>query len=329
MESMMMGGARVQRAPVARQLTMSGLSMNGLPFGGPLFSVGTEYLYLIHPSSGQVYRALLSGLAQGGLIWSSWGTPVTPVPKGVFGTVAPLSENVFLTLPGEIGGSYPGVGYRLDCSGPLPVGTKLTTALTSGVLYPIGTGQVAINGMLHFFGGDPTQPLPRPTMDVQTTDGGTPTKISSGTLPLPRGYMANCTDGEGIYIIGGMTTPDGSSVSRYTLNDFWRFDLVTRLWTQLPNFPGRVQYAAAEIISGKVYVYGGDPTGDVLSNYSTLAVYDTRTGVWTQYPYPQVGPRSATLTFQYNQKMYVVSGAARNPETGAYSYYNDVWEFTP
>ncbi len=110
--------------------------------------------------------------------------------------------------------------------------------------------------------------------------------------------------------------------------DFWHYDVVTKVWTRLADFPGVARYdAVAFVIGSNIYV----GTGDIAVKSAELNSgiykkdfysYNTLTGVWIQIPdFPE--NRGEAVAFTLNGKGYVSCG--RNGD-GAKS---DLYSFDP
>ncbi|KAL0731243.1 hypothetical protein Bca4012_027337 [Brassica carinata] len=102
--------------------------------------------------------------------------------------------------------------------------------------------------------------------------------------------------GCGIYIIGGMI--GGKPSSRVFLLDC-RF----HTWSNLPCMGVARAYAAAGVVDGKIYVFGGceDPNSDKWGE-----VFDPTTQTWDVLPKRLEGPYSTVLTLQLCTKALIL-----------------------
>jgi glucose/arabinose dehydrogenase/N-acetylneuraminic acid mutarotase len=173
-------------------------------------------------------------------------------------------------------------------------------------------GVTAVNNKVYVFGGLESFPAPV-NADVYEFDpaagpDGTWSLIS--TMPQPAGGMAVGVHNGLIYLAGGFTTHHDTSL---TSSNFWRFDPVTRVWTQLPDIPTYRDHVRGEFINGKFYVVGGRQDGQLFGRMGTLEVYDPATNQWStlaSMPTPRRGIASTVL-----EGRLVVLGGEKNPDT--------------
>jgi N-acetylneuraminic acid mutarotase len=136
------------------------------------------------------------------------------------------------------------------------------------------------------------------------------------TTSIVHGWgAAAVAPGDGfLYVLGGST--NGFRFSR--------FDPVSNTWTQLPSMPSvPVIEAAAAMLAGKIYVYGGYTS-------TIMQVYDVASGQWLSNktgPYP-VPVRGASFVV-IGGELYAVGGADINLNSMSglkkYNPSNDTW----
>ncbi|WP_165836437.1 Kelch repeat-containing protein [Taibaiella soli] len=179
--------------------------------------------------------------------------------------------------------------------------------------------------------------------------------FDSMNLPGCRRDVAMWECGGKIYTYGGSgysTNPAGAVAQ----SDFWKYDPQLNAWNWLngsdtpgqqpvygvkgvattSNYPGVRQVPLSWSLNGKLYLYGGNGTDE-------LWTYDTLSGYWTwikgnnavQTPTPVYGTRgvadtantpgarTASTTWVYNNKLYLLGGASGSVVKC------DLWEYNP
>ena len=129
------------------------------------------------------------------------------------------------------------------------------------------------------------------TINAPTITTGSPSSIRPGSREQAVGFI----DNDNVYIIGGDGT-DGNGILGY-LNDLWRYNMTTKLFTFLKGSTFRNQFS----------VYG---TQGIANNLN------------------KPGGRFGANAWVYNKKFYV-SGGYGFASSGASGYLNDMWEYKP
>ncbi|KAI0414521.1 hypothetical protein F5X98DRAFT_389782 [Xylaria grammica] len=182
----------------------------------------------------------------------------------------------------------------------------------------IGTGPVqehavaATSDDLYVIGGIENN-VTTSRRDVSAYNFKTSTWRSVAPIPLGLNHPnAVAVDGK-IYVLGGLTGPDGEPVWRYTTACFV-YDPDTDEWTTLPSMPeDQGRGASAVGVHGPiVYLAGGLRlsylTGDVFQeSVDTVTAYNTRTGEWVRLP-PLPEPRDHVGGAVINSTLFVVGG---------------------
>lgn len=127
--------------------------------------------------------------------------------------------------------------------------------------------------------------------------------------------------------VGTGTRGSFGNVGFHEFNDFWEYDPVTKVWTQLANVGSSTRYDAVGFsIGNKGYIGSGvhtSPTnGDVF--LQDFLEYDRTTNTWTSVANILGGPRSGASAFTIGNKAYV--GTGFTPSAG---YTKDLLEFNP
>ncbi|MEO6076789.1 MAG: kelch repeat-containing protein [Dokdonella sp.] len=113
--------------------------------------------------------------------------------------------------------------------------------------------------------------------------------------PPARYRAGSASDGTNVYVFGG-----GSST---VLNDLWRWNAATQVWTQLAIMPTAKQNIQGTFLNGKIYVPGGY-TGS--THIAENAIYDVASNTWSLgAPLPVI---HTGATAAYNGKIYVFGG---------------------
>lgn len=151
-----------------------------------------------------------------------------------------------------------------------------------------------------------------------TTHSGT-WQLGSDFSSLRYGTVA-ATVGDIVYVIGG--TPNVTVVDTVEA-----YDPVGRNWSSRAPMPTPRSFAAAAVVDGMVYVFGGltDSSGTAST---AVEAYDPATDSWeprSSMPEGLWGPAAATI----DGRIYVIGGATGNPLGTVHSYYTNTWIYDP
>jgi N-acetylneuraminic acid mutarotase len=129
------------------------------------------------------------------------------------------------------------------------------------------------------------------TIDGITIASGSPTSIKPGSRIYANSFLID----ENVYIMGGF----GSDVNGNTgiLNDLWRYNLTTKLFT----------FLKGSTIVGQFGVYGTQGVSNSLN---------------------KPGARYGANAWVFNKKIYLFGGDGY-ASSGTQSYMNDLWEYKP
>lgn len=133
----------------------------------------------------------------------------------------------------------------------------------------------------------------------------------------PPGFLSEHTfgfaiDGKG-YLVAGNEEFYGPS------NDFWQYDPMTDVWTELDTFPGAGRgYSIGDVWDGKAYFGFGTTTTEILND---LWVFDPDSMRWTQLETCPCEPRLHPALVALNGKIFAGLG------NGASGNMNDWWEY--
>jgi hypothetical protein len=157
---------------------------------------------------------------------------------------------------------------------------------------------------------------------IQFSNNGTPANpVDDGfgdtgfTMITPRYDSASARVGDTLYVIGGRVA-SGESVSTVEA-----LDIVTGTWTTVAQLQNARAGATADVIDGRIYVYGGAdyPANEAQRTLVTTAeVFNPQTGVWSY----SVPPTAAT----YDAATAVLPGPGSVGDPGANNvFFNTIW----
>ena len=141
------------------------------------------------------------------------------------------------------------------------------------------------------------------------------------------GFQANCQNNwtqkanyGGGFISGAFYFSIGNK-GYAGLGNFWQYDPVLDVWTQIASFPGASNrfFGINFSVGGKGYVGLGN-NSNMLND---IWQYDPISNSWTQMGNFPPGGRTAALGFSVGNKGYVFSGYNNSTE------FNDLWEYDP
>jgi N-acetylneuraminic acid mutarotase len=126
------------------------------------------------------------------------------------------------------------------------------------------------------------------------------------------------------YMLCGITCPG------VCLNDMYKYDAATNIWTTLPNFPGQARQGPCNfVLNDKAYIISGRTIGAGGTTFNDVWEYNITTSVWTQknnLPFAGMFRGSA---FQINGTGYVAFGLTNNNNFNHYIFQydqlNDQW----
>jgi len=158
---------------------------------------------------------------------------------------------------------------------------------------------------------------------------------------IAQGFWTQKADfgGDARYFGSGMAISNkgyiglGSTSTSPSNDDFWKYDPGTNTWVQISNFTNDRIYSACFSIGDTGYVCSGcywDGTSGTqpFVFYQDMWAYNPATNSWSQKAsFPGTG-RNGAIGFEIFGKGYVGMGLHRE-NTGANTYYNDLYEYNP
>lgn len=323
-ETMLNGGGRPEfRQPEFKKLAMSGIDMTTAATDAPIMLMDDTYIYYFNTRDLRIYRAPVTELTAGTLVWARMVSTLTNAQAGsrMNHQLAPLPNGDFIYFPAAGGSNQFLYQFKSpkDASSVPVIGT---VSLQPGIPITHGVGQAVVGEYLYYFGGY-TQSSPTATLDVyRIGQTGNPVKHSTGPVPKQRGYMSVAAKGNKIYMAGGIYIPPGDGTYPMT-SELWCYDVDTTTWTRLADLPTPLRIAGDMVeLNGYLYVYGGTTTSNATGVLAGIHVYNIRANKWRYYSAPEVGARFMTRLFAYNNKIYLTGGYMSAP------FPNDLWEIT-
>lgn len=143
----------------------------------------------------------------------------------------------------------------------------------------------AHDGVVYLFGGqtDPNTAYVDTVYALDTKQGAAAQWVQKATMPTKRSAGAAVVYQDKIYVVSGRP-PRG--------HDFAVYDPKTDKWETLPDLPSQRNHIAAEVIAGKIHVFGGRLGGGFQSDKTAAhEIYDPATKRWTVGA-PMLKPRS-------------------------------------
>jgi N-acetylneuraminic acid mutarotase len=185
------------------------------------------------------------------------------------------------------------------------------------------------NGRIYAFGGfrypDSGPAAWVPIDNAWEYDPASDTWKALAPMPTKRGSPVAVTVGNKMYVIGGATTPPGSSepavhpqrphVSVSTVEEY---DPATNTWRARSPMPTPRNHATAGVVNGKVYVIGGRVGAAFISagssNVDVVEEYDPAADNWGSARAKMPSARSAMASGVYAGRIYVTGGEGQNAQ---------------
>jgi N-acetylneuraminic acid mutarotase len=184
-------------------------------------------------------------------------------------------------------------------------------------------------GKIYAFGGfrypDSGQAAWVPIDNAWEYDPAADTWKALAPMPTKRGSPVAVTVGNKVYVIGGATTPPGSSepavhpqrphVSVATVEEY---DPAANTWRQRTPMPTPRNHATAGVVNGKIYVIGGRVGAAFISagssNVDVVEEYDPAADTWGAAKAKMPSARSAMASGVYGGRIYVTGGEGQNAQ---------------
>lgn len=142
-------------------------------------------------------------------------------------------------------------------------------------------------------------------------------------MPTKRGSPLAAAVGDRIYVIGGATTPPGSTETEFdptqpqvVLGTVEEYDPAANTWRERSPMPTPRNHAAIGIVNGKIYVIGGRVGAAFIvaaTDVSVVEEYDPVADTWSGPRARMPTERSALAWATYGGRIYVAGGEFQDP----------------
>ena len=122
------------------------------------------------------------------------------------------------------------------------------------------------------------------------------------SLPNPRGRAALVTEGDNIYVIGGVGSSSGTAT-----NSIYKFNTLTSTWSILPSMLTNRSYPYAVLHDGHIYITGGS----FQSDQSSFERYQISTSSWVTLPPLELSGARATYIVYQHGSIYAPNNSQR------------------
>lgn len=175
-----------------------------------------------------------------------------------------------------------------------------TDSWTTGADAPVAGGcggSGVIGQLLYVVTGCPTSNTFTPFLSRY--DPGSNSWTTLTAPPHQHEYPAMGVNGSKLYVVGGCT-----SISAFDI-----YDVSTGTWTSGPPMNAPRCAATGQVVSGKLYVYGGSVFPGAQPALSSVEVYDPASNAWTTLnPVPSGIPRWDAASGVIGGRIYVAGG---------------------
>jgi N-acetylneuraminic acid mutarotase len=210
-------------------------------------------------------------------------------------------------------------GRIYNAGGLVPPGSSLTTSVQAydpatntwvstppfpGLPRQNLSGASGLDGRVYIAGG--TNGVVR-LADAAVYDPSTGVWAVLPPMPTGRAGFAMATGPSGrIYAIGGFSVL-GPGFGSVALVD--AYDPVSNTWSAVASLPGtRGLHSAARGADGRIYVFGGTPTGNQTPLLTDAYAYDEATNTWSPVPAPSAPRAAARGTLGGDGRIYFLGG---------------------
>jgi N-acetylneuraminic acid mutarotase len=184
-----------------------------------------------------------------------------------------------------------------------------------------------VGGKIYVMGGAPAYQTSTATVDEY--DPATGAWVTRASMPIDRVFhSAGAVDGK-IYVFGGCRYAGRVNMGNPTGVDV--YDPATDTWTQNGRMRSPRACAAAGVVNGKIYVFGGITGSDITGpSGNTADMYDPATDTWK--PIRGLVARAWSGVCAADNKIYVMgSGSMQGclSRTDVYNPTTDTWQTGP
>ncbi len=273
-------------------------------------------------SVGTVLAACLGSLANIQAAESSWLTK-SPLPTARFGATTCVADGKIYALGG---GDAPYSPYLPD----VEIYNPATDSWETGIAMPnerMGHAAAVVGGKIYVMGG--AYGAGTSTATVDEYDPATGTWANKAPMPNDRVFhCAGAVDGK-IYVLGGCGS--GWNVDGADVTDVDVYDPATDTWTTKGKMRSPRAMAAAAVVNGKLYVFGGIVGSLARPPVTTADMYDPATDTWKPIATLAVA-RAASGVCAVDDKIYLMGSGSLNTllsRTDVYDTTTGTWQTGP
>lgn len=252
---------------------------------------------------------------------SPWSSKA-PLPTARFGLTTCVVDGKIYALGG---GNAPYTPYLSN----VEIYNPATDSWETGIPMPnarMGHAAAVVGGKVYVMGGAYGALTSSATVDE--FDPATGTWTTRAPMPNDRVFhCAGAVDGK-IYIIGGCGS--GWNVDGADVTDVDVYDPTSNTWTRKGKMRSPRAMAAAAVVNGKIYVFGGIVGSLSGSPVSTADMYDPATDTWK--PIRGFVARACSGACVVDNKIYLMgSGSLQGclSRTDVYDPTTDTWQTGP
>jgi N-acetylneuraminic acid mutarotase len=159
------------------------------------------------------------------------------------------------------------------------------------------------------------------TRSVLKFDSSTQAWSEVAPMTRPRSNFGACVLGSDIYVVGGSYSRDGD---RKPSSAMFCYDTVTNAWSRLPPMPKAIMGHSVCVVSGLVYVIGGQTSQHLADMVSSALRFDPVTNAWSEVA-PMSTPKTGLALFVLGGRLYAAGGISGVDEfSSAMERYNAV-----
>jgi N-acetylneuraminic acid mutarotase len=250
--------------------------------------------------------------------WSS----KSPLPTARFGLTTCVVDGKIYAMGG---GDAPYTPYL----SAVEIYDPATDSWETGIPMPnarMGHATAVVGGKIYVMGG--AYEALTSTATVDEFDPATGTWANKAPMPNDRVFhCAGAVDGK-IYVLGGCRS--GWNVNGADVTDVDVYDPATDTWTRKGKMRSPRAMAAAAVVNGKIYVFGGIVGSLANSPGNTADMYDPAANTWK--PIAGLVPRACSGICAVDNKVYVLgSGSLQGTlsRTDIYDPATDTWQTGP
>ncbi len=180
-----------------------------------------------------------------------------------------------------------------------------------------------VDGKIYAIGGASGY-ASRPLRTVEEYGPATDTWTTKSEMPTARQGLSTSVVNGKIYAIGGIDASGGSYPSAKTFSTVEEYDPATDTWTTKSEIPTARGFHSANVVDGRIYVFGGAISCPWCARIMTLEMYEPATDTWTR---KGDIPRSISTasTSLVDGKIYAIGGEGTVRRIDEYDPVTNTW----